>query len=197
MEGTVPEYRSTMNIPELVKRAKNLAEQRDCQRICSDQAGKLLQLLASQLPSGVIGEVGTGCGVAASWIVSALSSSTSFFTVDGDLVAAATAKALFEPLLNVRVVHGDWREFLENWRFALLYAKPDTTRAEEPELFLRALRNGGMIVIDGLTPIHRLPLELRDRPDPVRDFWLKDTRLLSIEIMVSAEESVLLATLVS
>ena len=193
----MPDYRSTTHIPEMVKRAKNLAEQRDCERICSDQTGRLLQLLASQLPSGVIGEVGTGCGVAASWIVSALSPSTSFFTVDDDLVAAATARALFEPLLNVRVVHGDWRDFLENWRFALLYAKPDTARAEEPELFLRALRSGGLIVIDGLAPTHRLPIELRDRPDPLRDFWLNDTRLYSTEILVSVEESVLLATLVS
>ncbi|MEW5868979.1 MAG: hypothetical protein AB1894_06860 [Chloroflexota bacterium] len=157
----------------------------------------MLQLLTSQLQSGVIGEVGTGCGVASAWIVSALLPGTSFFTVEGDPVGAAAARALFEHMLNVRVVQGNWRDFLTHWRFGLLYAGPGSARAEEPELFIDSLRIGGLIVLDGLTPLNQVPLELRSGADPLRDFWLNDPRLLSIEVLVSESESVILATLVA
>lgn len=192
----LPIYRSTTYIPPLVRRALNLAEQMHYRSTCSQETGRLLQLLTSRLQSGVIGEIGTGCGVAAAWIVSALSPGTSFFTVEEDPVGAAAARALFDSLLNVRVIQGDWRDFLLTWRFGLLYAGPASPRNEEPEIFLQSLRNGGLIVLDALTPVNRLPLELRDQPDPLRDFWLNDPRLLATEVLVSSGEAVILATLV-
>jgi predicted O-methyltransferase YrrM len=187
-------YQSFFRIPSLVKRAYNLAGQIHIECVCSRETGRLLQLLTSQIQSGVIGEVGTGCGVAAAWIVSALSPGTSFFTVEENPVGAAAAAALFENMLNVRVVQGQRRDFLSSWRFGLLYAGSKSGREEEPELFVQSLRVGGMIVLDGLTPIDRLPLELRDAPDPVREFWLNDARLLATEILVTPSEAVILAT---
>ena len=187
-------YRLESNVPPLVKRAVNLAEQMHHAITCSLEAGRLLQLLASHLQSGVVGEVGTGCGVAAAWIVSSLSAGTSFFTVESDPAQAAAASALFGSLLNVRVVQGDWRELLGNWHFSLLYAGKASPRAEEPEMFVRALRLGGMLVLDGLTPQDRVPLELRAQLDPIREFFFNDSRLLATEILVSSQEAVLLAT---
>ncbi len=188
-------FRSTTNIPPLVKRALNLAGQMRYDCACSMETGRLLQLLAGQLDSGVVGALGTSCGVAAAWIVSALSPGTSFFTVESDTVGAAAARALFDTFLNVRVVQGDWREFLRTWRFGMLYAGPDSPREEEPEILLSSLRAGGIVVIDGLTPVHHIPLELRDEPDPLREFWLGDPRLLSTELLVSLNEAVILAIL--
>jgi len=163
---------------------------------CSPESGRLLQLLTSQLQSGVVGEVSTGCGVAAAWIVSALSSGTSFFTVEQDPVAAAAVRSLLGSSLNVHVVQGDWREFLRTWRFGLLYAGPKSAREDDPELLLQSLRTGGMIVLDGLIPRDRKPLDSLGNPDAVRDFWLTDSRLLATEILISPQEAVILATLV-
>jgi predicted O-methyltransferase YrrM len=188
-------YRSTIRVPPLVKRANNLAEQMNMEVGCSLESGRLLQLLTSQLQSGVVGEVNTGCGVAAAWIVSALSSGTSFFTVEQDPVAAVAVRALLGSSLNVRVVQGDWHEFLRTWRFGLLYAGSKSARAEEPELLLQSLRIGGMIVLDGLVPRDRKPLDSQTNPDLIRDFWLSDSRLLATEILVSPQEAVILATL--
>lgn len=188
-------YLSTPFVPALVKRAANLARQMRNQYACSVESGRLLQLLTSQMQSGVIGQIGAGCGVAASWIVSALSPGTSFFAVEGDAMGAAAARALFEPLLNVRIIHGDWREFLSHWRFGLLYAGQGSGREQEPDLLVNSLRTGGLIVLDSLTPQHLLPIEMRGEPDALRDFWLNDQRLISTEIMVSSSESVILATM--
>lgn len=186
---------SVDTIPPLVKRALNLAEEMNAHCACSLESGRLLQLLTSHFQSGVIGEIGTGCGVAAAWIVSALSPATSFFTVEENPVGAAAARALFDPMLNVRVIQGHWREFLCTWRFGMLYAGSSSAREQDPELLLQSLRVGGMMIMDGLTPVGLLPLELQGKPDPVRDFWLNDERLLATEIMVSPNESVILATL--
>lgn len=186
---------SMIRFPPLVKRANNLAEQMNMECGCSPESGRLLQLLTSQLQSGVVGEVSTGCGVAAAWIVSALSSGTSFFTVEHDPVAAAAVRSLLGSSLNVRVVQGDWREFLHTWRFGLLYAGSKSAREDEPELLLQSLRIGGIIVLDGLTPRDRKPLDSLGNPDAIRDFWLSDSRLLATEILVSPQEAVILATL--
>jgi predicted O-methyltransferase YrrM len=178
-----------------VKRALNLAEQMGSRYVCSTEAGRLLQLLASQFDSGVVGELGAGCGVTAAWMISALSPGTSFFTVEEDAVSAAAVRILFDSMLNVRIVHGDWREFLRNWRFGLLHAGPASAREKDPEILVGSLRRGGLLVMDGITPIDHIPLEMRDRPDPIREFWLNDARLIATELLVSSNEAVILATL--
>jgi len=161
---------------------------------CSNETGRLLQLLTSTYTSGVIGEIATGCGVSSAWIVSSLIPSTSFFTIEVDTARAAAARALFEPLLNVRVIQGDWRGFLQNRQFSMLFAGANSTRVDYPELLLQSLREGSMIVLDGLPPEGRVSLRSRLEAGRVRDFWLNDSRLVATEIQVSPVESVILAT---
>ncbi len=187
-------YRSTSHIPPLVRRALKLAEQMEFPNTCSMESGRLLQLLASQYQSGVIGEVGAGCGVGAAWIVSALPPSASFLTIEEDTYRAAVARALFDPLLNVRVIQGSWREFVEHWHFVMLYVSASRARMIESELLLQSLRVGGLVVVDGLTPVEQILPELWGKEDPIREFWLNDPRLLATEVKVSLEEAVLLAT---
>ena len=187
-------YRGLTSVPALVERAMNLASHMGYQGSCSLETGRLLQLLASQYQSGVIAEIRTGCGVSASWMVSKLSPSTTFFTIEESPAMAAAARALFDPLLNVRVIQGDWQDILRNWRFRLLYAGPDSARLDAAEAMVRALRPGGLIVVDGLAPRERLPKEARKEPEPLREFWLNDPRLIASELQVSPVEAVILAT---
>jgi len=187
-------YRATTLIPQLVKRALNLAEQMEYIGSCSNETGRLLQLLTSSFLSGVIGEIATGCGVGSAWIVSELAPSTSFFTVEADIARAAAARSLFEPLLNVRVIQGDWREFLQNWRFGMVFAGANSTRADYPEMLIQSLNEGSVIALDGLPPQGRVSLRSRQEAARVREFWLNDPRLAATEVQVSAIESVILAT---
>ena len=59
--------------------------------------------------------------------------------------------------------------------------------------FIAALQPGGMIVLDDLTPVEAWPEEWRGTPDPVRDFWLHDPRLASLEIPLTPTLAVILA----
>jgi predicted O-methyltransferase YrrM len=188
------DYRSITYIPSLVQRAENLAEQMNYSDSTSREVGRLLQLLASQFLSGVLGEIGTGCGVASAWMVSALAPGASFFTVEANVARAAAARALFDAYPNVHVMHGEWRELLRLGQFSLLYAGLESPRLSEPERLVQTLRTGGMVVLDRLNPVERMPLDLRKNPDKLRDFFLNDSRLLATEVQVSSSEAVILAT---
>lgn len=183
-----------MNVPPLVRRALNLAEQMEYFNSCSHEVGRLLQLLANQFQSGVIGELCAGCGVASAWVVSSLSPATSFFTVEPDPARAAATRALLDGYPNARVLHGDWRAILRIGHYGLLFAGSPVGIEAENESLLQALRLGGMLVIDRLTPLDRVPIGKRKGRDALRSFWLNDTRLLATEIQVSPTEAVILAT---
>jgi predicted O-methyltransferase YrrM len=190
----VLDYHSTTYIPSLVQRAENLSEQMNFSDTTSREVGRLLQLLSSQFLSGVLGEIGTGCGVASAWMVSALAPGASFFTVETNVARSAVARALFEAYPNVHVVHGDWHEFLRLGQFSLLYAGIESPRLSEPERLLQTLRQGGILVLDRLNPVEQLPMDLRKKADKMRDFFLNDSRLLATEVQVSPSEAVILAT---
>ena len=186
-------YRATTEIPQLVRQAMDIAEHVRFEHSCTPEVGRLLRLLTAHLRDGRIGEIGTGCGVSAAWIVSALVPGASFVTVELDAARAEAARALLDPYPNVRVLQGDWHGILDHGPFDLLFA--DTpAKHEEPEALLAALRPGGVLVLDDLTPETHWPPAWRGQRDPVRDFWLNDPRLHATELLTTPTSAVILAT---
>jgi len=194
-KGNMAIYRSTTYIPPLVRRANNLASQMGYSISCSNQVGRLMQFLVSQYQSGVIGEIGAGCGCEAAWMISALAPGTSFFAVEADPALAAVARALFESYPNVRILQGDWQSLLRYRPFGLLCTRVQCIPPESYELLFQAIRPGGVIALGGLQPQEELPVEVQsNEPDPVRDYWLNDPRLLATELLVSPSEAVIMAS---
>src|SRR5439155_1053023 len=76
------------------------------------QVGSLLRLLAAQRGRTRVGELGTGCGVGAAWIVSALPPTIPFVSVEVDPTLAEAAAELFAEDENVTVLQGDWHELM-------------------------------------------------------------------------------------
>jgi len=58
---------------------------------------------------------------------------------------------------------------------------------------VEALRPGGLIVLDDLTPEEHWPAEWRGKPDTVRERWLHDPRLAATEVRVAPTMAVILA----
>jgi predicted O-methyltransferase YrrM len=187
-------FRYAVSLPPLVQRAVNLAEQMGTPVHCSRETGRLLSLLASHLQSGVIGQIDSGSGTATAWLISSLSPGVTLVTVEEDPAQAAAARALYDSLLNVRIFQGDWRQILNTSRFSLLYVGRSPARSQEPEALIQCLQPGALIVIDGLTPQEKVPLEYQHQPDPLREFWLGDPRLISCEMSVSPSEALILAS---
>ena len=180
------DHQHERDTPPLVAEAVKLANRMGFAKSCSPETGRLLQVCAAQIQEGVIGEIGTGSGVGASWMVSNLRPGGSFITIEIEEHLARAAQRLLARVTRARVLHGDWREILSYDPFALLFVDAAPAKQHEPETPLEALRLGGVIVLDDLTPG-------RQR-DPLREFWLTDPRVVATEVLVRATEAVILAT---
>ena len=157
------------------------------EKSCSVETGRLLHVLAGQRGRSRVAEIGTGCGVGAAWILSALSPDAAFVTVELDDERATAAAELLAGDGNARVLHGDWTEVLPpEAPFDLLFADGGTSKAHDEIAGL--LTTGGTLVLDDLTPG-------RTGPDPIRDLWLGHPRIAAVELQVSPGEAVLVATL--
>jgi predicted O-methyltransferase YrrM len=110
-------------VPDLVERAYAVARQqgfplsRDeappgAPSACLPGVGWFLAMLAASCHGGAIAELGTGAGIGAAWIASAMPGDCMLVTaeLDGDLVAAAAQ--LFADDRRVRVLAGDARSAL-------------------------------------------------------------------------------------
>lgn len=186
-------YRAKVAIPPLVARATALAAQHGFTRSCTPEVGRLLRVLAAQVRTGMIAEIGTGCGVGAAWLASGLAPGATLVTVETDAALAGAARDLFRDMANVRVLAADWRGLLPHGPFALLFADVTDAKAGHPELLVQALAPGGVVVLDDLTPEDQWPPEWRGKPDPVRDFWLNDPRLHATEVLLTPTSAAILA----
>ena len=153
------------------------------------EVGRLLHLLAAQRGRARVGEIGTGTGVGAAWIVSALPPEVPFVTVELDAERAAAASELFADDENAKVLHGDWHELMPpEAPFDLLFY--DGGGKQHPEVdgeqVIGLLAPGGTLVLDDLTPG-------RPGPDPVREFWLEHPGLAAIELLTTPKTAVILA----
>jgi predicted O-methyltransferase YrrM len=174
-------------VPPLVEKALALAERTGFARSCSQETGRLLQVLAGARGLERVAEIGTGTGVGSAWILSALDPDVAFLTVELDEGRARAAAELLAEDVAARVLHGDWRELLPSEApFDLLFV--DGGRAKAHEEVVGLLAPGGMLVLDDLTPGYA-------DPDPVRELWLGHSRLVAIELQVSPLEAVIVGTL--
>jgi predicted O-methyltransferase YrrM len=175
--------------PLLVARALALERELGFERSSIRQVGRLLQVLAAQRGRTRVGELGTGCGVGAAWIVSALPPTVPFVTVELDETLALAAAELFAADENVHVLQGDWHELMPREApFDLLFLDSGKQHPElDGEDVIGLLAPGGTIVMDDLTPGRR-------RPDPVREFWLNHPRIAALEIMTTPATAAIVGT---
>jgi predicted O-methyltransferase YrrM len=174
--------------PPLVSRALDLAASLAFERSCSVETGRLLHVLAGTGGRLRVAETGTGAGVGAAWMLSALDPTVPFFTAEVDDARATAAARLFEHDPNVHVLAGGWHDVLpEHAPFDLLFHDASKRRPDlDGEETLGLLAPRGLVVLDDLTPG-------RAGADPVRDFWLGHPELAAVEIVVSPREAVILA----
>jgi predicted O-methyltransferase YrrM len=175
-----------METPPLVVRALALAESQGFERSCQPEDGGLLHVLAARRGISRAAEIGTGSGVGAAWIVSALPPQTPFFSAEIDPELAARAAELFAGDPNVTVFAGPWRKTLPpEAPFDLLFVDARDAKLDVGET-IGLLAPGGTAVLDDFwfDP---------DLPDPVRDAWLEHPLLSTIEVWVTRARRALVA----
>ena len=176
--------------PPLVTRARELERELGFERSSIPEVGLLLHVLAGQRGRTRVGELGTGCGVGAAWIVSALPPTVPFVTIELDEQLARASASIFAGDENVTVLHGDWHELMPaEAPFDLLFY--DGGGKQHPEVdgedVVGLLAPGATIVMDDLTPG-------RGPHDVVRDFWLNHPQIVAIEVMTTHATAAIVGT---
>ena len=180
-------------LPEQVVKAKQLAKENGFIYSCLDEVGQLLAVLTSSIKQGTIVEIGTGYGVGTAWIGANLTNKVSLISVDNDKNKIKSVKALFHQK-NIKFVHSDWQEILKYAPFQFIFADGGKAKEQYPELLVDALADGGMVLIDDLTPIEYWSEEWKNKRDEVREYWLRHPNLQAVELRVTQKNSVIVAT---
>jgi len=173
-----------VRVPGLVQRALALADELGFER--TPENGALLHVLAGRRGVSRAGEIGTGCGVGAAWIVSALPPDVPFVTVELEPHLAAAASALFADDENVRVLSGGWREVLPpEAPFDFLFVDARDAK-DDPDAVLGLLSPGATVVLDDFSweP---------SQPDLRRDAWLEHPELAAVQVWTTPERRAIVA----
>jgi predicted O-methyltransferase YrrM len=191
--------------PALVRRARALARQEGFPLTQQEAGhsgpsaslpgvGRFLAMLAAGCTGGRIGELGTGTGIGAAWIASAMPEDCTLITAEIDQQRAAAARELLAEDTRVEVLTGDAVTIMSNrGPFDLLFS--DGGKGDGVDL-VSLLRIGGRIVMDDVTPQKALPPDSPYRAsDPKRRFFFSDPRLISTEVVLpDLQNSLLVGT---
>jgi predicted O-methyltransferase YrrM len=145
--------------------------------------GRFLAMLAAGCTGGRIGELGTGVGIGAAWMASAMPADCTLVTVEFHERLAAAARHLFAGDPRITVITGQAGSVIDSYApFDLLFSDCGIYDSTLIEL----LCVGGRVVMDDVTPGQ--PAE----GDMKREFF-HDPRLVSVEVVFPDLRNSLLA----
>lgn len=179
------------NLPELVTRALRMSLQHGYVMTSRTETGRLLATLAATR-TGTMAECGTGCGVGAAWLRTGAPRTTRVLTAELDPELAHGSMEMFAGD-DIDVKHADWFSMAEDGPFSLIFIDAESARSSPREQLVEMLEVGGMIVLDDFTPSADWPPMADGRVDQLRQDWLTDERFTSVDVMVAADTSVLIA----
>ena len=152
---------------------------------CDAAVGELLAVLAASVRSdGRVLELGTGCGVGLAWIVHGLDgrADVDVVSIEQDAVVAASTRRVGWPA-EVSIVDGDAVALLPTLgEFDLVFADSEGGKWERLDLTLAAVRVGGMLVVDDMTPARWESAQHETKTTGVRDRLVGDPTLRSVEL---------------
>lgn len=183
---------SPPDLPPIVTAALDRARRLGFVSSARLETGRLLAAVAAGR-TGVLAETGTGAGVGAAWIASALRPGARLLTIDREASLTESATILFAGDDRVTVLGGDWTQLAEGGPFSLLFVDGGA-KQEGPDAVAGMVQAGGLVLLDDFTPSDSWPPVYRGRVDGLREAWLTDERFVAAEVAVTADAAVLLAT---
>jgi predicted O-methyltransferase YrrM len=167
---------------------------------CLPGVGRFLAVLAAGCVGGRIGELGTGAGIGAAWLASAMPAGCSLVTAEIDEELARAAQELLAGDMRIEVLQGDALSFVPGrGPFDLLFADSGVRSQADFAALAGALRIGGRIVMDDVTPERALPPGSPLRSDDIkRQFFGHEPRLIATEVVLpDLRHSLLVGTRIS
>jgi demethylmenaquinone methyltransferase/2-methoxy-6-polyprenyl-1,4-benzoquinol methylase len=172
--------------PEPVVHATALARQAGFTMSCEPETGALLAVLAAAVPAGGrILELGTGAGVGTAWISHGLGARTDVEVVTVDIDPGPAAGFPFASY--VRFVVGDAVEVTAGeGTFDLVFADAQGGKWQGLDVTVAALRPGGHLLVDDMTPPSFVDAHHEAKTAQVRAALLGNPDLVSVPIAWSS-----------
>lgn len=191
-------------LPDLVLRAQEVAEQagfpltrqqaRQARQAdagaprpsaCLPGVGRFLAVLAAGCAGGTIGEFGTGVGIGAAWLASAMPTDCRLITAEIDAARAAAARQLLAADQRVEVICDDAASALAGRKpFDLIFADSGIRDDDAFASVIDLLRIGGRVVMDDVTPQTALPADSPYLADDAKRGFFTSPRLISAEVVL-------------
>ncbi len=118
------------------------------------QTGSLLKTLVASKPAGKILELGTGSGLATSWILAGMDANARLVTVDNNEQLLGVAKQFLRDE-RIEFVYADGYEWLKSYtenKFDFVFADAMPGKYDLFEEAWTLLNEGGLYVIDDMLP---------------------------------------------
>jgi predicted O-methyltransferase YrrM len=119
------------------------------------RTGALLRTLAASKPGGRMLELGTGTGIATSWLLSGMDAASALISVDTDQKVQAVAQERLGHDSRLTLVTEDGEVFLRRQpaqSFDLVFADAMPGKYQALDDALAVIRPGGFYVIDDMLP---------------------------------------------
>lgn len=166
---------------------------------CIPNVGRLLAALAAATkPEGLLGEMGTACGVGCAWMSQGMGADARLISAELDPAMAHAAADLFEDDPRIEIGAGDWHAILPPaGPFDLLFLDSGVREELQPAnwgYFTELVKVGGILFMDDLVPMHLRPPEWTGEVDLKREFAFKNSRVQSVEVLSTNLSAALIIT---
>ena len=142
------------NIPSQYGEITAISRQLDFNMASDIYTGSLLKTLVASKPRGRILELGTGSGLATSWIVNGLDRDAVLITVENNAMLLSVAReSLHDTRINFVLEDGyKWLKEYKGEKFDLIFADAMPGKYDLFEEAFSLLKTGGFYIIDDMLP---------------------------------------------
>jgi predicted O-methyltransferase YrrM len=142
------------NIPSQYEAIATTGRQLDFNMASDIYTGSLLKTLVASKPGGRILELGTGSGLATSWMVSGLDKNAVLTTVENNATLLSVAQENLEDArINFVLEDGyNWLKEYKGEKFDLIFADAMPGKYDLFEEAFSLLKDGGFYIIDDMLP---------------------------------------------
>ncbi|MEL6123580.1 MAG: methyltransferase domain-containing protein [Bacteroidota bacterium] len=154
------DLRTTVDIPRCWSKMVEDSEGLDFQMNSDLQLGSLLKTLVSAKASPSVLELGTGVGLALSWMVEGLAADGSITSIDHDPALIAVARSYFAGDPRVDIICEDaegWITSNQEARFDIIFADTWAGKYLLLEETLQMLKPNGIYIVDDMRPADTWP----------------------------------------
>jgi predicted O-methyltransferase YrrM len=144
-----------LNQPAVLEQILQESEALSFQMASDLLTGSFLRTLAASKTAGKLLEIGTGTGIATSWLLDGMDQESELITIDQDADTVSIAKKYLGHDNRVSFYiedAGPWLERFSDHSYDLIFADAWPGKYSHLEAALRLLKVGGLYVIDDMLP---------------------------------------------